>query len=112
MQFGRLTLPFDLSPPGVRRTSLFIAIVAALIAGTVGYHAVTNEIHGTAIYHKPTGLRGSVSKPVTREVEPAKFRAATNMLWAMWAITIFAGALSAVGVGFYRKLNECAEEMR
>ena len=109
MQFGRLTLPFDLSPPGVRRTSLFIAIVAALVAGTVGYHAVTNEIHGTAIYHKPTGLRGSVSEPVTREVEPAKFRAATNMLWA---ITIFAGALSAVGVGFYRKLNECAEEMR
>ena len=109
MQFGRLTLPFDLSPPGVRRTSLFITIVAALVAGTVGYHAVTNEIHGTAIYHKPTGLRGSVSEPVTREVEPAKFRAATNMLWA---ITIFAGALSAVGVGFYRKLNEYAEEMR
>ena len=95
---------FDTSPNYVRALALLVAIVGALVGGMVAYHAARNEITGKAIYHRPRS-KGSNPEPVTREDSPAKFRQATNSLWL---ISGFPLVVAAIGLIFFRKLDDCA----
>jgi hypothetical protein len=68
----------------------------------LAYHAVSNEVTGTAIYHHGLG-RGSTAERVTRDASPAKFRVATNLLWG-WGF--FFSMVSVGSFLFYRKLDD------
>jgi len=86
--------------PSASGQALFVSFGAVILAGLLGYRAISNEITGTATY------RGSrrFSRPelVTRDASPAKFRQATNFLWAG---SILCLAVGAVAFGFSRKLD-------
>jgi hypothetical protein len=86
--------------------ALFAAIGAVVLGGVLGCQAASNEVSGTAIYHHGFGRR-SRSELVTREVSPAKFREATNVLWAGSIICVLGGAIA---FGFSRKLDDCAAD--
>lgn len=86
--------------------AFFVAIGALLLSGLLGYQAIRNEVTGTATYHQSFGRSGR-SEEVTREAAPAKFREATNFLWAGCILGAVGGA---IGFHFYRKLDDCADE--
>jgi hypothetical protein len=99
-------MSFDTSPGYVRRAALLTSIGALILAGLLAYHAGSNEISGTAVYHHGLG-RGSKGERVTRGDSPEKFRTATNLLWG-WSVLSL-----TVGVGgflFFRKLDDTVAE--
>ena len=70
------------------------AVGALMLSGLLAFEAASNEFSGTATYHRGFG-RGSRSEAVTIQSSPAKFRAATNLLWA-WSVGSF-----LVGAGVF-----------
>lgn len=104
---GVLAMGFVLSSTAAGK-AFFVAIGAMLFSGVMAYHALSNEITGTAVYHEPIPFsKGWTSEPVTRGDSPAKFRQATNFFWAG---SIFALLAGAVAFKFYRKLEDCADD--
>jgi hypothetical protein len=92
--------------PSASGKALFSAIGAMIISGFLGYQAVSNEVNGKATYHRMMG-RSSRFEEVTREASPAKFRAATNVVWAGSILSLLTGA---VAFSFYRKLDGPADD--
>jgi hypothetical protein len=90
-----------MSPEQIRKLSLLIAIVAIMSCLLTGYFAARNEITGTATYVRP-GRGSGRSEHVRRAEAPAKFRAATNDLWAM---SVFSLLIGIGGFVFYRRLD-------
>src|SRR5437016_11288669 len=104
--FGVLAMAIALSPAGSSK-ALFGSVGAIILGGVFAYHAVSNELTGTAIYHEPKPFRKSwTSEPVTRKDSPGKFRTATNYLWAGTLICLTAGV---VAFKFARKLDYADE---
>jgi hypothetical protein len=103
--FGVIAMAIALSPSASGK-ALFAAIGALVLSGVLGYQAASNEVRGTATYHHGFG-RGSRSEQVTREASPAKFREATNLLWAGSIVCVMGGAIA---FRFYRKLDDCAAD--
>jgi len=101
--FGALAMATALSPSASGK-ALFAATGALVLSGVLGYQAVFNEVSGTATYHHGFG-RGSRSEQVTREASPAKFREATNFLWAGSIICVLGGTIA---FRLSRKLDDCA----
>jgi hypothetical protein len=97
----------DMSPEQIRKLSLLIAIVALLSCIIVGYFAARNEMNGTATYVRP-GRGGGRSEHVTRTGAPAKFREATNNLWAVSGFSLFIGF---GGFVFYRQLGDRIDDV-
>jgi hypothetical protein len=95
----------DMSPEQVRRLSLLIAVLGIAVCITVGYFAARNEVTGQATYVRP-GRGSGRSEHVTRAQAPAKFREATNNLWA---VSVFSLILSVGGFVFYRQLGDRIE---
>ena len=103
--FGTLAMAIALSSSASAKA--FFLSVGALILGLVlGYYAASKEVTGTAIYHQGFG-RVSRSERVTREVSAAKFREATNFLWAG---SIFAVAVAAIAFSLSCKIDSCEGE--
>jgi hypothetical protein len=103
--FGALAMAIALSPSASGK-ALFAAIGALVLSGVLACQAASNEIGGTATYHHGFGRR-SRSEQVTREASPAKFREATNFLWAGSILCVLAGAIA---FGFSRKLDDSAAD--
>ena len=103
--FGAMAMAIALSPSASGK-ALFTAIGALVLSGVFGYKAASNEVSGTAIYHHGVGRR-SRSEQVTREASPAKFREATNFLWAGSIVCVLGGAIA---FHFSRKLDDCAAD--
>jgi hypothetical protein len=103
--FGAIAMAIAFSPSASGK-ALFAAIGGLVLSGVFGYQAASNEISGTAIYHQGF-RRGSRSEHVTREASPAKFREATNFLWAGSIICVLGGAIT---FRFSRKLDDCAAD--
>ena len=102
---GTLALAIAVSPSASGK-AFFVGIGAVVLSGVLGYRAASNEVSGTATYHHGLG-RGSWSEQVTRGASPAKFREATNFLWAGSIFCVLGGALA---FGFSRKLDDCASD--
>lgn len=104
--FGLLASVIAMSPNPATK-ALAGSVGAIILTVVLGYHAASNEINGTATYHHGFG-RHTRSEPVTRESAPAKFREATNLLWA-GSIFSIVGAAAA----FYlaRKLHDSDYEL-
>jgi hypothetical protein len=96
-----------MSPEQIRKLSLLIAIVAIVSCIFVGYFAARNEMTGTATYVRP-GRGSGRSEHVTREKAPAKFRQATNNLWA---VSVFSLLIGIGGFVFYRQLGDRIEDV-
>ena len=90
------------SAPDVKWFAAGAALVLTVAGGFAAYRATRNEITGQAIYHK--GGRHDPGEPVMRESAPEKFRSATNLIWGASG---FCFVVAAVGVVFYRKLDDC-----
>lgn len=99
-----MAFPFNVPGVNLRFIALLWAIVGLIAGGIGGYNALSNEITGTAIYHRSTSARGSTSEAVTREQSPTKFREATNVIWIMSGFSFVVGV---IGVILYRKLADC-----
>lgn len=92
--------------PTASGKALFVAIGALICAGFLAWQAASNELSGTAIY-RGVG-RGSRVELVTRQLSPAKFREATNFLWAGSIVALFAGV---VAFNLYRKLDDYTDDL-
>src|SRR6267142_1825310 len=92
--------PFDASPKTIRRTAVLVAIASLMVSLFLAYRGLGNELSGKAFYS--TGARGR-GEIVTREEAPAKFRQATNLLWAS---SIFSLTMSVISIIFYRKIDD------
>ena len=92
--------PFDASPKTIRRTAVLVAIASLMVSVFLAYRGLGNELSGKAFYN--TGARGR-GEIVTREEAPAKFRQATNLLWAS---SIFSLTVSVISIMFYRKIDD------
>jgi hypothetical protein len=103
--FGSIAMAIALSPSASGK-ALFAVIGFVILSGVLGVRAASNEISGNAIYHHGFGRR-SRSEQVTRDISPAKFREATNFLWAGSIICVLAGAIA---FRFSRKLDDCAAD--
>jgi hypothetical protein len=102
LAFGLLLLAFVLCPSASGR-ALLAAIGALLLSGLLAWQAAHNELTGTATYS-----RGRYHHEfVTREQAPAKFREATNFLWAG---SIFAFLVAGMAFTFSRKLQDSATD--
>ena len=86
--------------------ALIIAIGAMFFCSLFGYLAASNEITGKAVYHH-WAVRGSRPEPVTHADSPAKFREATNLIWAC---SLFSALVSACFFACYRKAHAAPEE--
>jgi hypothetical protein len=67
----RMGSRFSVSPDRVKRAALLAAIIGMILFGIAGYHALSNEITGTAIYHK--GARIVTSEPVPGKLRRPNF---------------------------------------
>ena len=95
-----VNMPPSIEPNAVRRSSLWVGILLAILAAWFAYEAYTCEITGKARY---PGGRGS--RTVTRESSPAEFRHGKHSLWAASA---FCFAIAVGSFAFYRKLGSYA----
>jgi len=100
--FGLLFMAISLSQRAAFK-ALFAAIGATICCGVLIYFAASNEITGTATYHRGFLAKGDKGEAVTREASPAKFRAATNWLWGGSALCF---GVAVGGFALYRKLDE------
>src|SRR5439155_26859114 len=87
--------------------ALFVAIGALICTGLFAYRAGSNELTGKAIYYRSVGTRAGRSEPVTRKDSPAKFREATDFLWAESVGCLLVGI---VAFNFYRKFDASADD--
>jgi hypothetical protein len=88
--------------PTARLKALFAAIASIICAGTFFYHAASNEITGTAVYRN-FAVKNAPGEAVTRSASPAKFRQATNLLWALGGLCFIS---TAVCYAFYHALDD------
>jgi hypothetical protein len=102
---GAFALAFVLSPDASVKACL-VSLAGLICSIAFAYHALTNEIHGSAIYHRRTRGPG---EPVTKANSPKEFRLATNMIWAL---SVFFMTASMISFLFYRKLEQDAAEFR
>lgn len=102
---GVVAMAIALSPSASGK-ALFVAIGALILGGVLGYQAVSNELSGTATYHRGGG-RGSRSEQVTREGSPTKFREATNLLWGGSLLCVLGGSAAFI---LSRKLDDSASD--
>jgi hypothetical protein len=93
-----------LSPPEAKKSFLVVAVLAMVVGGLVGYQAVSNEISGTATYHKYISWNRTVPVLVTRRDSPSEFHQATNYLWM---VSVLCLVVAGGGVALYRKLSDC-----
>ena len=101
LALGVLAMAIATSPSPSGK-GLFLSVGALILSGVLGYRAASNEITGTATCY-PSGWKPA--ERVIRENSPAKFREATNFLWAGSIVCAVAGI---VIFRLSRKLDDCA----
>lgn len=85
------------------RKSLAIAVAATIYGGIFVYHAASNELSGTATYHRNFFQKGDRGEKVTRDTSPVKFRTATSTLWGGAAACL---CITCVSFLSYRSLRD------
>lgn len=99
---GLLFLALTMSENPARK-ALAVALAAAIYGGIFSYHAASNEIAGTATYHRNFFQKGERGEKVTRDASPVKFRKATNTLWGGAVACL---CITFVSFVFYRNLRD------
>jgi hypothetical protein len=101
---GVFAMAIDLAPC-ISGKALVVAIGALICCAVLVSQAASNEITGRANYHQRPFSRGDTTEAVTRKTSPAKFRAATNLLWGLG----LTGALVSVGGFVYCRKADAAD---
>ena len=93
----------------MKRIALFFALGGIVLSGILGYFAMTGEITGKTFAYDASGNYGAQPSrrgafvSVLRNGSPAQFRQANNFLWGLTGFCVMA---AAVGVIFYRGLDD------